>query len=64
MSIENEKQLSPAKAEFLRRMQIRGSFYEWCLVGNPGFVPAEHHELIIKELEQLVENLFRALLRG
>jgi predicted phage terminase large subunit-like protein len=45
-------------------MEIRGSFYQWCLVGNPGFVPAKHHELIIHELEQLVENLFKALLRG
>ena len=56
--------MSPAKAEFLRRMQIRGSFRSWCLVGNPGFEPAKHHDLIIAELEMLVENLFKALLRG
>lgn len=58
------KTLSPAAQEFMRRMEIRGSFLEWCRVGNPGFEPAKHHLLIIKELEQLVENLFRALLRG
>jgi predicted phage terminase large subunit-like protein len=56
--------LTPAKAEFLRRMEIRGSFLAWCLVANPGFVPAKHHLLIIQELEQLVENLFKALVRG
>ena len=45
-------------------MEIRGSFYQWCLTANPGFVPAKHHMLIIGELELLVENLFKALIRG
>ncbi len=45
-------------------MKIRGSFLAWCLVANPGFEPAKHHRVIITALEQLVENLFRALVRG
>ena len=56
--------MTQAQQEFLRRMEIRKSFYQWCLVGNPGFTPAKHHIVIINELEKLVENLFRALLRG
>ncbi len=45
-------------------MEVRGSFHAWCLKANPGFVPAKHHLLIIHELELLVENLFKALVRG
>src|SRR5580693_9523374 len=54
--------LSPAKAEFLARLEARGSFLAWCRLA--GYEPAAHHRLIISELEQLVENLFKALIRG
>jgi predicted phage terminase large subunit-like protein len=54
--------ISPAKAEFLARLEARGSFLAWCRLA--GYEPAAHHRLIISELEQLVENLFRALVRG
>lgn len=48
--------------EYKRRLEIRGSFLQWCRVA--GYEPALHHKLIISELEQLVENLIKALIRG
>jgi predicted phage terminase large subunit-like protein len=54
--------ISPAKQEFLKRLEARGSFLEWCRLA--GYEPATHHRLIIGELEQLVNNLFKALVRG
>ena len=49
-------------AEFLRRQSTRSDFAAWCR--EAGYEPAKHHLLIIKELETLVANLFRALVRG
>ena len=43
-------------------MKVRDSLVEWSRTA--GYEPAKHHLVIIKELETLVENLFRALLRG
>lgn len=54
--------LTPAKAELARRLEIRASFLAWCR--EAGYEPAAHHLVIIHELELLVENLFKALLRG
>jgi predicted phage terminase large subunit-like protein len=59
---ENLNSLSPTKLEFLARQKARTSFLEWCRVC--GYEPAKHHKLIIAELELLVENLIKALLRG
>lgn len=56
--------LSPAKAEFMARQQARRSYVEWCKIANNGLQPAKHHLLIIKEVQDLVANLFKALLRG
>ena len=51
-----------AQQEFLRRMEVRGSLVAWSR--EAGYEPAKHHLVIIHALEALVENLFRALLRG
>jgi len=61
-SSESLQPLSPIKLEFLARQKARGSFLEWCRLC--GYEPAAHHRLIIAELELLVENLIKALLRG
>ncbi|MDE2097282.1 MAG: phage terminase large subunit [Patescibacteria group bacterium] len=53
---------TPAQQEFLRRLELRGSFVAWCQ--QAGYEPAKHHLLIIRELEGLVERLFAALIRG
>ena len=45
-----------------RIMRVRGSFREWCLVN--GYIPAKHHELIIKELQALVDRLISTLVKG
>ena len=55
-------QLSPTKLEFLARQKARSSLVEWSRLC--GFEPAAHHKIIIAELELLVENLIKALLRG
>jgi predicted phage terminase large subunit-like protein len=54
--------ITPAQAEFLRRMDARGSFVAWCRTA--GYEPAKHHLIIVHALEDLVNNLFAALLRG
>ena len=59
---ETTSRLTPAKQEFLRRMLARQSLVAWCR--EAGYEPAKHHLVIIRALEELVENLFRALLRG
>jgi len=43
-------------------MQVRQSFLAWCR--EAGYEPAKHHLVIIRELEQLVDNLFKAMVRG
>lgn len=48
--------------EFQTRQEVRGSFLAWCRTA--GYEPALHHRLIITELELLVHNLIRALVRG
>src|SRR3990167_10055388 len=48
--------VSPAEAatELLRRRAIRRSFTDWCRY--KGFEPAEHHRLIIDEIEAFLES--------
>jgi predicted phage terminase large subunit-like protein len=53
---------NPKLIEYLKRQEVRGSFLKWCQAA--GYEPAAHHRLIIHELELLVENLFKALIRG
>jgi predicted phage terminase large subunit-like protein len=48
--------------EYQRRLAVRDSFLAWCR--EAGYEPAKHHRLIIAELEALVFNLFKALVRG
>lgn len=48
--------------EYRIRQGCRNSFLAWCRVA--GYEPAKHHLLLIAKLEQGVENLFKALLRG
>lgn len=45
-----------------RIMKVRSSFREWCLIN--GYIPAVHHELIIKELQELVDRLIATLTKG
>jgi len=54
--------LSPALLEFQRRMDARGSLVAWAR--EAGYEPAKHHLVIIHALEDLVNNLFAALVRG
>jgi predicted phage terminase large subunit-like protein len=60
--VNSPKPISPVLQEYLRRQEARGSFLAWCR--EAGYEPAKHHRVIIEELENLVTNLFRALLRG
>lgn len=53
---------NPKLIEFQRRQDVRGSFLKWCR--EAGYEPAAHHRLIISALEDLVNNLFAALVRG
>jgi predicted phage terminase large subunit-like protein len=53
---------NPKLIEYLRRQNVRGSFLLWCR--EAGYEPAAHHKLIIAALEDLVDNLFKALVRG
>ena len=49
-----------AAAELIKRRSVRNSLTEWAR--HRGFEPAQHHQLIIREMEEFLESEDEVLL--